>query len=220
MSDWMSYELVDFLMFSPTTYYRMIALYHGWLWPLHLSIFVVIAVLLVKWRRPVGRMIVLLFALSWLFVGAAFFYYQFAPIFWAAYYIAPVFAAQALLLVVTAFSKRGFVEGPQRIRRLPTYILAAVALVAPLLSTMASDHPFAASDLVFFTPDPTIIATFSLLCAFRSPWRLFPIPVLGSVFSGLLLYAMESPWYWLVPLSALFAVFVRLLSHKIESAAE
>lgn len=220
MSDWTSYELVDFLMFSPTTYYRMVALYHGWLWPLHLLIVVAIIVLIIKRHLSVGKLTVLLFALAWLFVGVAFFHYQFAPIFWAAYYIAPIFAAQALLLVVTVFSKRVFIEGPQLIWKAPTYILVAVALIVPLLSTITSGRSLATSDLVFVTPDPTVVATFSLLCAFRSPWWLFPVPILWSAFSGLLLYAMESPWFWVVPLSALFAIIVRLLPHKIEPAAE
>ncbi len=220
MPEWMSYELVDFLMFSPATYYRMIELYHGSLWPLHLLIFAIIIFLLVKWRQPPGKSVILLFACAWLPVGVAFFYYQFAPIFWGAYYIAAAFVVQALLLVATIFLKYDSVEGRKQVWKLPVYFMAAVALVAPPLLTMASGRPLATSDLVFATPDPTVVATFSLLCTFRSPWWLFPIPILWSVFSGLLLYAMETPWFWLMPVISALAVAGRLISFKLGRAAD
>lgn len=216
MLDWLSYSIEDFLMFSPETYYRMVEALHGWLWPLHILIFVVIIVLGINGRQYVGKWTVLLFGLSWLFVGVVFFYYQFAPIFWAADYIALAFVAQGLLLIVTTFLTRNFIEDSQQAGKLAIYSLMAVALLFFPVSTIISGRSLVTSDFVFVTPDPTVVATFSLLCALRSPWWMFPVPILWSVFSGLLLYAMESPWFWIVPLSAIFAVIIRVMPPNLE----
>ena len=33
MSEWWTYRLSDFLLFSPRTWHRLFELYHAWLWP-------------------------------------------------------------------------------------------------------------------------------------------------------------------------------------------
>ena len=49
MSEWWSYSLSDFLMFSPRTYYRLFELYNLALWPWHIAGLALGLVVLALW---------------------------------------------------------------------------------------------------------------------------------------------------------------------------
>ena len=103
MSEWWTYTLSDFLLFSPRTYYRLLELYNLAIWPAQLAgvaIGCAIVALLVGKHRRRDRIIAGLLAVCWLWVAWAFHYQRYAQINWAAPWFAAAFAFQALLLVV------------------------------------------------------------------------------------------------------------------------
>lgn len=68
MSDWLSYRLSDFLMFSPETYYRLLELYNEAVWPAQVAALAAGLLLLVLLRRPgapSGSLVALLLAACW-----------------------------------------------------------------------------------------------------------------------------------------------------------
>ena len=87
MSEWWTYSLSDFLLFSPRTYYRLFELYNVAIWPLQivgLALGVAIVGLLLRdvaWR---GRAIAAALAACWLWVAWAYFQKRYETINWAA----------------------------------------------------------------------------------------------------------------------------------------
>lgn len=214
MAEWASYQLSDFLMFSAASYYRMIEFYQHDLWPGQLAIVGALVFALARWRQGVQWPAVALLAFGWLFVGAAFFYDRFSEIFLAAPYLAIAFVLQGLLLSLALFkpqAPRLTFESPSTLRFLAARALLIVAVVIqPALAPLAG-RSLLSADMVLVTPDPTVGATLALLLLARAaPWWLYPIPMLWCVFSGLMLYALEAPAYWLMPALALVTLIVRL----------
>ena len=102
MSEWWTYTLSDFLLFSPRTYYRLIELYNLAIWPAQIvgvAIGLAIVALLVTKCGGRDRIIAGLLAACWLWIAWAFHYQRYAQINWAAPWFAAAFAFQALLLV-------------------------------------------------------------------------------------------------------------------------
>ena len=113
MSEWWTYRLSDFLLFSPETYYRLIELYNAAIWPGQiLAIAGGVATLVLLRRRGAlpGRLLAAILALAWLFVAWAYLYARYATINWAAPYFAMGFAVQAVLLILsgTVFGRMSF----------------------------------------------------------------------------------------------------------------
>src|SRR5262249_4544359 len=108
MSEWWTYRLSNFLLFSPRTYYRLFELYNNEIWPGQVPAFLAgLAVLAlirsaVPWR---SRAIAAALGLSWLWVAWAYLYTRYASINWAATYFAGAFALEALLLLGFAVAK-------------------------------------------------------------------------------------------------------------------
>src|SRR5450830_791661 len=102
MSEWWTYRLSDFLMFSPRTYWRLIELHNRDVWPAQLV--ALAAGLVLLWlagtrRAGAGRVLAALLAAIWLWVGWAFHWQHYATINSGAQYFALAFAIQAVLLV-------------------------------------------------------------------------------------------------------------------------
>ena len=99
MSEWWTYSLSDFLLFSPRTYYRLFELYNLAIWPAQLvavALGVLILALLPVWK---GRVVATILAACWLWVAWAYFLERYDTINWAASYFALGFAIVALLLL-------------------------------------------------------------------------------------------------------------------------
>ena len=72
MSEWWTYSLSDFLLFSPRTYYRLFELYNLAIWPTQLAGLALGAAILVMLRTRTtwqGRIIMAVLALVWLWVA-------------------------------------------------------------------------------------------------------------------------------------------------------
>lgn len=186
MSEWWTYTLSDFLMFSPRTYWRMVALYNRDFWPLHVPLLA--AGLLGLWLAHTGtvrawRPSLLGLAAAWAWVGWAFLWQRYAAINWAAQYVAAAFAVQAVLLAGMALRPGPPVPGPGAGARSLGALLAAAGLLYPLLG-LAMGRPWDEAEAFGMAPEPTALFTLGLLLLVGQPSTrtgralLFYIPVL------------------------------------------
>jgi hypothetical protein len=211
MSEWWTYALSDFLLFSPRVYYRLLELYNRELWPAQLLTLPFGAVMLgLLWRpRPDGgRVLFAMLGALWIWIAWAFFFERYATINWAAVYVAPVFALQGLLLIGFGAAR------PHLVLRRDTAGLCVFAvtllsypLIAPLLG-----RSWLAAESFGMMPDPTAVATLAVLSmtAGRVRWLLMVVPALWCAISGATLWTMDSGDFFVAPLGALVAI-VRLV---------
>lgn len=201
MSEWWTYRLEDFLLFSPRVYWRMFELANAAFWPLHLlALAAGLAIVLLVLRRPPrhGLWIALVLAVLFAFVGWSFLSSRYAVINWAIAYVAPAFGLQALLLAFGGAARGGLAfERRDIAARLGLLIMAAGLVVYPLLPPLFR-RPWTSAEVFGIAPDPTAITTLGvLLAASGGPVPLlFAIPLLWLLLSGLTLHAMGDPQAW------------------------
>jgi len=102
MSEWWTYGLSDFLMFSARVYYRLFEQYNAALWPAHgLTLAAGLAMLyaLARRRERMLRAGVAVLGAMWVWVAWGFLWQRYAEINWPAAYVAPAFALQGVLLI-------------------------------------------------------------------------------------------------------------------------
>jgi hypothetical protein len=211
MSEWWTYSLSDFLLFSPRTYYRLFELYHVAVWPLQVIALAVGIAILVLWLAGGpwrGRAVAALLAACWTWVAWAYLWERYDTINWAASYFALGFALEALLLIGTGVVRDRLQPAPATntvaIAGLGVFLfaLAGYPLIGPLLG-----RPWLGAEVFGMMPDPTVAATFGLLSAARrAHWELLVFPALWSAISGATLWAMQSPEAPLLPGVAAFAL--------------
>ena len=183
MSEWWTYRLSDFLMFSPATYWRLVERYNREVWPLQLLMLA--AGLLLIWRtavRPADRRILaVVLAAVWIWVGWAFHWRRYAPINWAAEYFAAVYALQAMLLLAAGLPRPAGNPGASTgIREIGVALASIGVLVYPISGVLAG-RPWSQAEVFGLMPEPTALATLGLLLATgqgRRGWLLL-IPVLS-----------------------------------------
>ena len=186
MSEWWTYRLSDFLMFSPDTYWRMVERHNRELWPLQLAMLAAGAGLLwlVAARRPVaGRVAAGVLAAAWAWVGWAFHWQRYAQINWAAEYFAAAFALQAaLLLGLAVFGPERAAPGGSPLRAAGLAMMATGVLLYPF-AALAGGRPWSQAEIFGMMPEPTALATWGCLLAVRprhGAW-LAAIPVMSLV---------------------------------------
>jgi hypothetical protein len=223
VSEWWTYTLSDFLLFSPRTYLRLIELYHRDLWPLQIAVMVAgiaLGVLVARGRARQGRAVAAALALAWLWVGLAFHVQRYATINWAAGYFAAAFVLEALLLGwlgvlrgrLAIAGQRGVVEW----LGLALFVLALMG--EPLLGRLAG-RAWPQVELAGLTPDATALATLGLLLCMRSPVTLLLIPVLWCLVGGAFSWMMEAPDALLLPACAVLGA-VALIARRRARGAE
>lgn len=172
MTEWWSYRLPDFLMFSPQVYWRLIERYNEAWWPGQLLAWAAFAALAWLLRAPgqaARSAVLLLLALAWAWVGWAFAWQRYAEIFLGAPWVAGAFALEAVLLAAAAAS-------PMRVpadARKPAPIargLLMIALLYPLLAPLTG-HAWREAEVPGFLPDPTALATLAALLALSTVAR-------------------------------------------------
>jgi hypothetical protein len=186
MSEWWSYGLSDFLMFSPQAYWRLVERYNAAWWPAQLAGLVAAGALLALPRHEAGwsqRTVLLLLALAWGWTGWAFHTRTYAEIFLAAPWLAAASGAQAILLTIAAVGGLRPAEPASRMATLAGCALSLVALFFPLASPLQG-YGWTRAEVFGFMPDPTALATVGALMVLRRPhyaWRalLGVIPVLA-----------------------------------------
>lgn len=218
MSEWWTYRPEDFLLFSPRVYWRLFELHNAALWPAQFAAAALLAVLVwLAAARPAGhaRLITAVLAVAWAFTGWAFVWTRYATINWAAEYLAPLFALEALFLTLAAVFG-GLRGGRLGIAAGAGFLLVAIAAAQPLLAP-ASGRAWASAEVFAIAPDPTAIATLGLLLTLRGPmaWVLVPIPLLWCALSALTLWTMAEPVAAALPLAACLLTLAALAIRTI-----
>lgn len=214
MSEWATYTLSDFLMFSARTWFRLLERYNLAVWPLHLLAAVIgLALVLLAWRGDArsGRIAAVLAGLCWLWVAWAFHAERYATINSAALYFAAGFALQGALLVFAGRLQATFAW--------PGAALLLVALFGYPLLALASGRPWQQAELFGIAPDATAAVTLALLAmSRRAHWSLWPVPLTWSAISGATLWTMGAAHAWALPLIALLALAQLILQKRQPSA--
>jgi hypothetical protein len=211
MSEWWTYRLTDFLLFSPRTYDRLFELYNAAIWPAQI---VALALGLTIWvlsNRPTvssGRFTSAVLAASWLWVGIVFQMNRYAKINWAATYFGWAFVIEAALFLWLGVIRGRLTFGPPADRvgwlGLGTFLFA---LWAQPLTDLLLGRSWKRLEIFGVAPDPTVIATLGLLMLASVPGRrsLLFIPVIWCLISGVTLWAIKASDAWIPPLAAAIA---------------
>lgn len=216
MSEWWTYTLSDFLLFSPRTYYRLLELYNADVWPLHIVMAiagVAIAMLLSR-DAPWPRAAAIALAACWGWVAWAFQLERYAQINWAAPWFAAAFALQAVLLASWGvFSKT--LAHPARSSRALTLLALTVIVAYPALAPLAG-RAWTSSEAFGIAPDPTALATLALVLRTNGVmrWVLMLIPLAWCAVGAATLLAMESAQACVVMLLALAALAFALSTRR------
>jgi hypothetical protein len=211
MSEWWTYRLTSFLLFSPRTYHRLFELYNLAIWPLQLAGAAIgLAVVALLWtrRRHRDRIIALLLAACWLWIAWAFHYQRYAQINWVAPWFAAAFAVEAALLVAlgTVGGRIRFEAGVSGAFRIAIAILALSVVAYPLLAPLAG-RAWTTAEVFGTAPDPTAIATVAALSLVRGRvrWLLLAVPLTWCAVTALTLWAMGSAQALVVAAAVLLA---------------
>lgn len=190
MSEWWTYRLSDFLMFSPRTYWRLVELYNREVWPaqiLALATGLALLWLAASERPQAARIVAAALAAAWLWVGWAFHWQRYATINWAAAWLAAAFWFQALLLGVSGVLQEGAARPAGVVVRRTGWALAIAGLLLYPLAGLLAGRPWAQTESFGTMPDPTALATLGLVLAGHQPARVWicVIPVLSLVIGAL-----------------------------------
>lgn len=208
MSEWWTYTLSDFLLFSPQTYYRLFEIYNAAIWPAQVVAFALglaIWVLLRRGQAREGRLIAAILAGCWLWIAIAFHLNRYATINWVAVYFASGFGLQSALLLWTGVirGRLQFQPGRDAIARAGFWVFLFALLVQPLIGPLLG-RGWRQTEIFGVAPDPTAVATLGVLslATGRVRWELIAVPALWCAISGATLLAMEAPDAWVTPLAA------------------
>lgn len=192
MSEWWTYRLGDFLMFSPATYARLVEQYNRDVWPAQwLGLIAGMAALWLttQQRTAALRLQAALLALAFLWVGWGFHLQRYSSINWAADYLAAAFAIQATMLVALSLARAGELHAPTgRTRHLGRWLSLAGLIAYPLAGVVAggvAGLPLSRVEVFGISPEPTALAGLGLLLArpgfLARRWHaaLLVIPVLS-----------------------------------------
>lgn len=214
MSEWWTYSLSDFLMFSSRSYYRLIESYNTAIWPAHLLALVVGVIVIGAIARPrqhLQRSAALVLAAAWGWVAWAYHLERYAEINTAAPYFAAAFAMQALLLCWLAYRPGNAAPAPQPV----ALGLTGLAIFAyPLLALARDGGTWRQAEVFGIVPDPTVVATLGVLLAWRAPAIFWLVPVSWCLVSGATLMELKIGHAWLLPALALTAVLARVMVSK------
>lgn len=197
MSEWWTYGLSDFLLFSPRTYYRMLERHNAALWPVQLVTLALglgIVAMVYRPARWSGRAIAAILALLWGWVAGAFFWERYATINWAATYFGWLFVIQAILLIWV-----GVARDSLRVTRpgdAPGYFGVALLILSVVLYPAVGPilgRSWSQAEVFGLAPDPTALATLGLLLLGRGRGRrlLVPAPILWCLIGAATLWALR-----------------------------
>jgi hypothetical protein len=211
MSEWWTYTLSDFLLFSSRTYHRLFEIYNAAIWPAQIvavALGLTILVLLHRAAAVRGRSIAAILAACWLFVAIAFHAWRYATINTAGVHFAWAFGVEAALLIWMGVVGRLRFERPvDPAGRAGLWIFVFTLAVEPLAGPILG-RGWKGVELFGVAPDPTAIATLGLLllARVRHRWLLLVVPVLWCATTAVFLLAMKAPDAWIAPLAAILAV--------------
>ncbi len=193
MSEWWTYRLTDFLMFTPETYYRLFERHNIAIWPLQLVTLLAGAwIVVAAWRRRPTAWVSVPAVLAglWLLVALAFHWRRYATINLAAPWFAYAFGGQAMLAGLWATTRlRPPAPTPTRARSVGLALALLGLALQPLLGPLLGRSP-AAVELFGIAPDPTTTTTLGTLLLLEAPWYLMPIPLCWCLITWATLWSM------------------------------
>lgn len=213
MGNWGTFELSDFLMFSPDTFDRLFVRLNMEVWPLQLATLALgtTAALLLRPSAPQWghRVAAAILSAIWLWVAWTFHLQRFAVVNLAAPWYAVLFAAEALVLIwvgVLRGEPDVTASGPH-IRRAGVALCAFGLVVYPLLNRLQG-HGWARAEVFGIAPDPTAVGTLGILLMMepKAPWPLWIGPVVWCLLSGAMLWALGAQHAFLPPMAAVLAI--------------
>lgn len=221
MSDWWTYRLSDFLMFSPETWHRLFVLLNHDVWPLQLVMLGIglgLVAMVLRGDPRSQRIATAVLAACWLLVAWLFHWERFREIHLAAGWYAGAFLVQSALLLTPIIPRR---SRPPRLLRLRAGLglLLFGVLLLPLTGPVQG-RPWEAVQYFGLAPDPTVTATLGVLAVARARWFAWVIPMVYSVLSGATLWALEAPDAWVPPLATLLAVLFGIFSPRLQTGRE
>lgn len=197
MSEWWSYTIADFLMYSPRTWVRLVERYNEAAWPFHLLTLAIGLgiIVLVARPRPTSEQTVLpALAALWAWVAMAFLWRRYAGISTGGRYFAVAFGVEALLMAWVAV--RGAISFEPLGARVSGWfglgLLLAAVVWYPVVGLLG-EGGLGGVQVFGIMPDPTAMGTIGVLLAARGRWRhaLLVIPVLWCAVSGAMTWAMH-----------------------------
>jgi hypothetical protein len=191
VSEWWTYTLSDFLLFSPRTYWRTVELYNAAVWPLQLA-GVALGAWIAAWlvtSRGLPRWTLLALAACWLWIAWSFHYERYAQINWAAPAFALAFAMQGMLLAAASVASGPVL--PVRKRAVAAAVVAFASVGYPLLAPLAG-RALTAAEAFGTAATPTAVATLALTGLVRGRMRgwLALVPLLWCAVAAATLWAM------------------------------
>ncbi len=212
MSEWWTYSLSDFLMFSARSYYRQFELMNRELWPLQLLALAAGVLLLAGKLRPraqASRAAFAVLALAWAWVAWTYHLERYADINTGAPWFAAGFGVQAVLLAWMA--RRPAAQPAAGVLGWLARLLVIAALAYPLLAPLAG-RSLLQAEVFGLAPDPTVVATLGALLFWRAPWPLWLIPLAWSAISSATLFELRVAQAWALPSFALTALALAFAS--------
>jgi hypothetical protein len=217
MSEWWTYSLRDFLLFSPRTYQRLIERCNAEVWPAQwvgtLACLAIVAMLAL--RVPHARRIAtILLAAMWAAVAWDFLWQRYATINWVATYMAAAFGLQSALLITSALGVTVSTDdesNPARSRpnssTIAGFAMLLLAVAYPCIAAV-SGSGLDAAEWFGVMPDPTVIGTLGALVLMRGfrRWRLLAIPLAWCALGAATAWLLKSPTWWLLTLAGAIAV--------------
>lgn len=198
MSEWWTYRLSDFLMFSPRSYWRLVEAYNRELWPGPAVAFLVgLVALWLAWRstRKRVRLLALLLAGAWAWVAYAFHLQRYSTIFLGATYLAYAFAVQAVVFLWAASAPPNDLGQ----RRRTGLLLAAAGVLLPPLLPLVFARPWQQAEVFAWMPDPTAVATLGLVIATGMRARGIPTWLLALLPLAATILAILTAWLFISP---------------------
>jgi hypothetical protein len=212
VSEWWTYTLSDFLLFAPSTYYRLFELYNRALWPAQLLALGAGGATLALLRggdARSDRAVAGVLAVGWLWVAWGFHFQRYATINWAAPWFAAAFAIEAALLAwIGAIRGRlRFGASNRTVRRTGVGLVLFALVGQPLIGPLAG-RDWVQAELFGLAPDPTAAATLGVLAlaANRVRWELLLVPLAWCAVTGATLWAMGAPDALVMPLAGLLVL--------------
>lgn len=218
MSEWWTYSLDDFLLFSPRVYWRMFELHNEAVWPLHV-VGLLLGLAILAWavrpRARLGRVVSAGLAVAWIWLGWSFLWNRYSAINWAIAYLVPVFVVEGLLLAWFGLVRRRL-QLPAHwsaARILGLSLLLYALFLHPLVALLAG-RPIYAAEVFGTSPDPTAIATLGVLAMARrgaAVWLLLLAPLAWCLVSATTLLTMGAPEGYPPLVAAALAVAARVI---------
>lgn len=202
------------LPFTTDEFFAVFARYNNGIWPAQIgaaALGLVALILLFRSGPVANRVISLILAAFWLFMGIGYHLLFFTRINTLAYAFGLLFVAQAALLFVDGVirPKVMFRTEPGWRAWLAWTLITYGLVIYPLIGLFGS-HPYPMTPLFGVAPCPTTIFTLGLLVLSNASWRLLVIPLVWSVVGGSAAVLLAVPQDYGLILAGAIAVTLRL----------